>query len=532
MTKAKVKMGTASNDTLIGTNGVDFLYGLAGNDFLSGGNSADIIKGGAGDDKIEGGKGIDQLTGGAGNDTFVYKGFDDAKLKTSYSSGGSSDRYVPFYRLETITDFAEGDSLDFSAIPIQQRHFIGKDEFSGTIGEIRLDYESMYGGRYLMIDQDGDANADAGIKISIENSTYDGSKKTLVETTLNSGIFTWTNDPNFVVKTGDANANTITGSDSDDHLVGLAGNDYLDGKIGYDTLEGGAGNDTLISDLGGDSMSGGEGADTFVLNSIESGKYDDGAGFGAFYIGSSSIGDFDRADKIVINMPDMPIKYIGNAQFSGVAGEYNFNGSSFEFDFDGNKQEDASLNVSFSVYQDKDIKEISPNNFALDTSSQYGKDTNDTLTGTNADDKIFGLFGDDSLVGGAGNDALNGDYGNDTLVGGLGKDTLTGGDGKDTFVFSVVEKSIDTITDFQITSYYYGGDKIGLSAIDANEKSTGDQAFTFIGNAAFSKTNATGQLRFDTTSKILYGSTDADITPEFSIQLNGVKSLVTGDFIL
>ncbi|MEI6747184.1 MAG: type I secretion C-terminal target domain-containing protein, partial [Methylococcaceae bacterium] len=142
--------------------------------------------------------------------------------------------------------------------------------------------------------------------------------------------------------------------------------------------------------------------------------------------------------------------------------------------------------------------------------------------------------GNDRLTGTANNDKLSALVGNDTLIGGLGADRLTGGKGADIFKYASLKdsgttaKTRDTITDFKHSEK----DKIDLSAIDANEKLAGDQAFTFIGSVAFNKTNASGQLRFDATSKILYGSTDADTTPEFSIQLSGVKSLVIGDFIL
>ena len=142
--------------------------------------------------------------------------------------------------------------------------------------------------------------------------------------------------------------------------------------------------------------------------------------------------------------------------------------------------------------------------------------------------------GNDQLVGTDKNDKLSSLAGDDTLIGGQGADTLTGGKGADTFVFNneseswITSTTRDTITDFKHSEK----DKIDLSSIDANEKLAGDQAFKFIGSVAFSKTNASGQLRFDSTSKILYGSTDADTTPEFSIQLSGVKSLAIDDFIL
>jgi Ca2+-binding RTX toxin-like protein len=142
--------------------------------------------------------------------------------------------------------------------------------------------------------------------------------------------------------------------------------------------------------------------------------------------------------------------------------------------------------------------------------------------------------GNDQLVGTAKNNKLSSLAGDDTLIGGQGADTLTGGKGADTFIFTAESESWitsttrETITDFKHSEK----DKIDLSAIDANAKLAGDQAFTFIGSAAFSKANSSGQLRFDATSHILYGSTNADNKPEFSIQLNGVNSLVAGDFIL
>ena len=139
----------------------------------------------------------------------------------------------------------------------------------------------------------------------------------------------------------------------------------------------------------------------------------------------------------------------------------------------------------------------------------------------------------DKLTGNDAADKLNGLAGNDTLIGGLGKDTLTGGVGSDLFKFislsdsSSLSKQADTITDFNHSQ----GDKIDLSAIDTKTEVEGDQAFTYIGTIAFS-TDATGQLRLDPKTGILYGSTNADVAPEFAILLSGIKNLVPEDFVL
>jgi Ca2+-binding RTX toxin-like protein len=167
-------------------------------------------------------------------------------------------------------------------------------------------------------------------------------------------------------------------------------------------------------------------------------------------------------------------------------------------------------------YTDKkgNLEEVKSNVVNV-TVSDKASVVNDILTGTDAADKLNGLAG------------------NDTLIGGLGKDSLTGGVGADVFKFnsindsSAVPKQADTITDFK----HAQGDKIDLSAIDANSALPNDQAFTLISAATFSA-DATGQLRFDAKTSTLYGSTNADAAPEFAIVVSGVKTLVAEDFIL
>jgi Ca2+-binding RTX toxin-like protein len=141
-------------------------------------------------------------------------------------------------------------------------------------------------------------------------------------------------------------------------------------------------------------------------------------------------------------------------------------------------------------------------------------------------------FSDDSelLTGTDKNEKLDGLSGNDTLIGGLGVDTLTGGSGSDTFKFNNVKetgidaKTRDTITDFKQSE----GDKIDLSAIDANSNLADDQTFNFVGSANFTK--HAGELHF--TKGILEGDTNGDGKADFSIQLNGVTTLVAADFVL
>ena len=83
---------------------------------------------------------------------------------------------------------------------------------------------------------------------------------------------------------------------------------------------------------------------------------------------------------------------------------------------------------------------------------------------------------------------LDGDFGYDVLAGGAGIDTLSGGTHGDLFDWDFTDETgvtvatADLITDFNIAQ----GDRIDLSGVDADIYTNGDQAFTFIGTAAFS----------------------------------------------
>lgn len=135
--------------------------------------------------------------------------------------------------------------------------------------------------------------------------------------------------------------------------------------------------------------------------------------------------------------------------------------------------------------------------------------------------------GDDNLIGTAKGDTLNG---------GFGFDELTGGKGVDKFVYKSVKDApvshskIEVITDFSSSEK----DKIDLSKIDADTGKAKDQAFSKpeIGAEFSGVFTKAGQLFFDTTTHILYGNVNADETADFAIQLNGVSSLVSADFIL
>ncbi|MGZ9063640.1 MAG: M10 family metallopeptidase C-terminal domain-containing protein, partial [Allosphingosinicella sp.] len=130
----------------------------------------------------------------------------------------------------------------------------------------------------------------------------------------------------------------------------------------------------------------------------------------------------------------------------------------------------------------------------------------------------------DYLFGNDVSNMLSGNGGNDVLDGHLGDDIYTGGAGADEFRVSQIGYN-DEITDF--TS---GVDKIRLSEIDANSGVAGNQAFTYIGNAAFS---GAGQLRsyVQGGENYLAGDVNGDGLADFTIN-TGAGAPVVGDIFL
>lgn len=174
---------------------------------------------------------------------------------------------------------------------------------------------------------------------------------------------------------------------------------------------------------------------------------------------------------------------------------------------------------------------VNPNNGPQTGNDKlHGGLGNDILMGFEGLDKLYGDLGDDTLYGGSGKDTLRGGAGNDVLVGGSGKDTLIGGEGSDLFVFNALAESgyLKSGRD-QIRDFKHGQDLVDLRSIDADSTIDGDQSFdVLIGSrVAFQEP---GELRL--SGGVLYGNTDYDAAPEFSIGLSGVGSLSVTDFLL
>jgi Ca2+-binding RTX toxin-like protein len=161
-----------------------------------------------------------------------------------------------------------------------------------------------------------------------------------------------------------------------------------------------------------------------------------------------------------------------------------------------------------------------------------GNAGNNYIAGHNGANRLDGLGGNDTLLGRAGNDTLVGGDGRDQLEGGAGVDTLFGNGGSDTFLWRDIthtgptSSSADLVMDFS----FQAGDRLHLALMDAVSGGS-DQAFSFIGTAAFT---SAGQIRYLQTSSEtrLLLNTDSDSRAEGIIRIDGLAIPDTAWFIM
>jgi len=310
------------------------------------------------------------------------------------------------------------------------------------------------------------------------------------------GLLRFTTAPNPIV--GSTNANTLIGTDANDAIQGLAGNDLLQGGVGDDRLDGGPGDDTASY---ADAAAG------VTVSLAISGPQDTGTAGRDSLVAierllGSAHGDRLRGDD-------------GANRLDGGGGDDTIEGGGGHDTLVGGLNGSLGDTLSYAA----STAGISVS-LALSAPQVTGGAGTDAISGF---EHLVGGAGDDRLTGSSQANRLDGGAGNDTLRGGLGSDTLTAGPGADAFVFTSIGEAgkgslADRIIDFG------PDDRLDLQAIDANAliAAPGDQAFSFIGTAAFT---AVGQVRMVLNGSVgvLEGTTTSAGTASFQLLFsNGV----------
>lgn len=274
----------------------------------------------------------------------------------------------------------------------------------------------------------------------------------------------------------------IYGTEEDDVIVAISPGDSIFGYEGDDVLTGGSGANCLLGGEGDDRLDGAAGDDLLMG---EQGRDDLSGGAGT----------------------DILLGQDGVDRLSGGDGDDELDGGLDADRMEGGAGSDTAVYRLFS--------------FAVAIDLAAG-------TGTGGDV----LVGIENAVGGYGDDTIAGDGGANALDGWIGRDVLAGGGGADRFVVSADTHSgpgaADRITDFSRTE----GDRIDLSAMDASLAAIGNQAFVFIGGAAFS--GVAGQLRAQLSGgdTVVSGDVDGDRAADVQVVLTGTVALEAGDFVL
>ncbi|WP_449220132.1 calcium-binding protein [Tistrella mobilis] len=576
--------------------GNDHYIGYAGNDTVYGEDGDDVLVGGSGDDELHGGNGNDSLSGGAGEDTFVIEGisgwdsFDGGAGPEIDTLELAADTFVSRLTL----DLSAGvERLNFNAYALAGTYgddvleiggllemyfagFIdladGNDTYSGFGG---TDTVRGGAGDDILRGRGGADILDGGTDIDVAN--YDDSPAG-IQVNLATGN----------AAGGDAQGDTlisieaVNGSNFSDSLTGGAGADRLRGFNGDDILRGGSGADLLDGGAGNDLVSF-YGASVGVQVDLAAGTGLGGDAQGDQYISIEIVNGSNVSDSLTGGAAAQTLRGFGGDDIlrggsgadllDGGAGNdlVSFYGASVGVQVDltagtglgGDAEGDQY--ISIEIVNGSNVSDRLFGGTAAET--LRGFDGNDLLEGRGGADRLDGGTGRDvasyitstagviidlgagtaagghatgdvlvsieGLIGSSLSDSLTGGTSDDFITGGADADQLAGGAGHDRFIYLALSDSgvgyanRDTISDFA------SGDLIDLSAIDANSGTADDQAFRFLGTAAFDGT--AGALRVIDTgsiSSLIQIDLDGDRYVDMEINLTGFRGTTVGDFIL
>jgi Ca2+-binding RTX toxin-like protein len=554
---------TSNNNTLIGSDSADLILGFGGNDTINAGKGGDIVEWNANNASANSNTntdGRDVVDGGENTDTFVINGSSAAETFNVYTkadwlllggashtlqntlseiiitrgvqtngvpnntnviaelrnveelvinTGGGTDvvhvsgNFDPThlaYNTIHINDSDGGDTVDISDLTSAHRIVFNTDPNGHVIGTLRpqdvVDVQNVLpsgdqggptgGGGQDGSGEDGQGGGSGGDDQHCSSGDHDhqdgqGGGGTPIQPADIPGlpaphIGTAGDD----VMIGGTGEDVLSGLDGDDVILGNDGADTLKAGTGDDLVKAGAGDDVVFGNDGNDDLFGGTGRDLLTGDAGHDRLFGD-AGDDAIEGGTGDDTVYGGAgnDRVIATVGDGDDTYFGDTEEDTL--DYSAIAASITADLGNGIGQHGSV-----------------------TSGQSGSD------------KVFGF---EDFIGGSGND---------TIVASSVANVLDGGGGNDTFVFgSAGDANGDTIKGFQ------PGDKIDLSAIDANTGTSGTQSFVLFAGNVFTSAGqviVTHEIRDGLEHTIVAGNTNNDTVADFKIDIAGNHALTSADF--
>lgn len=394
--------GTASNDTINGTDAAETIYAYEGNDTINAGD---------GDDKIYSGIGNDSISLGKGSDTIYYNlgdGIDTVEL-----TSGNMNTYNEFDQI------VFGEGILKSAVTLEQQ---------GSNLAITINTnDQIILNNYFNLDRS-----------AFNKLVFSNGEETVLKEAFPLAIKEGTTG-NDVIGVSSSAGNAIYGYEGNDVLVvngtGIFG-DYIDGGAGADIMDGEMGDDTYVVDNINDKINEevSEGYDK-VLSSVS-------------YTLPSYVEVIELTGSSDINATGNSYNniLIGNSGINILTGSYG------DDTYVVNNIEDSVIE---NIYEGIDLIQSTVDYTLGENIENLELIGNDNISGTGneLDNIISGNSGDNILSGGDGNDIISGGQGNDILSGEAGNNILLGQEGDDIYVIDdmndkLIERSnegIDTV---------------------------------------------------------------------------------------
>jgi autotransporter-associated beta strand protein len=309
---------------------------------------------------------------------------------------------------------------------------------------------------------------------------------TLAGATTGAVFTNWTDGQDSITINGNAGANILTGD-----------------ELSATTINGGAGNDRIVIGNGGGNYDGGADSDTLVVGSTMTltGTL---AGFEALELSGGA-----------------GLTLTGSQASAGMALNTAVSGTGA-----------LVINMDPGLAALTKLFVFSGSGVSVTINGTAGTDL---MKLGNVAHTANGGDGIDQIKGGSAADTINGGNGNDKINGAAGADILTGGAGNDVFKYASASDSGLGAASDRITDFAIGQDRLNFAKIDANAALAGDQAFSFLGTAAFANTGI-GQLRYLTSGSdlIVQADVNGDGAADMEVVLQGLGGQVLGssDFVL